>query len=131
MNIPVFSGEEGSVLEAAIYAKKVFEKYGYNLEVNLEKFYKSCIKYLINDDDLKIKMDHFKLCLDEYGDKDLIKWFDDNFINNSNFNGYDNYEKYPLAIGYKENGSLVLDTSKFSITDVFGAAVLYRNILGY
>ncbi|WDC83277.1 hypothetical protein PL321_10860 [Caloramator sp. mosi_1] len=94
-------------------------------------FYKQCIKYLYADEFLPNKIEELYSCIKKYGDIKIIKWFEENYIFNKNFSGYSNYMNDPLKVGYINEKSLVIDTSKFNVFNVFEASKLYRNILGY
>lgn len=130
-NAPYFAGEEGAVLIAALKAKELFFAGDNNFEVNVNNFFKACTKYLFNDENLEEKKTILYECILRYGDESLIKWYEDNYLNNKYFVGYENYFNRPLVPMFMENGGLIIDASKFCVTNVYEAAKLYRNIVGY
>lgn len=60
-----------------------------------------------------------------------MSWFEKEFVENERFQGYDNPELYPFKPQYGNGGGLALDASEFGVSDVYGAAKLYRKIVGY
>lgn len=130
-NAPSFAGEESSVLITSILAKNKFCPYSSEFDVDRKKFYKACTKYLYKGDLFEQRKNELYNCIINFGDKSIINWYEDNFFYNKNFCGYNDPGLNPLIPKYKANGGLIIDASKFGVSDIFGAAKLYRNIVGY
>ena len=128
---PYFAGEEGSVVIAATMAKRIFFPGREDLDIDRKSFYETCIKYIFDDDHFEVKKQELYNCIVKYGDRSLIRWYEDKYFNNESFKGFKNSQDRPLTPAYRENGGLVIDSSRFGVADVFGAAQLHRNIVGY
>lgn len=129
--MPSFVTEETAVLISFIIAKSLYLKEYKNFDVDMHQYYKVCAKHLFNDNNLEKKKKYLYQSIKEYGNNEIIKWYEKNYINNKDFKGYTNYEKEPLIPSYRPNGGLVIDCSKFNVSNVFEASTLYRNIVGY
>ncbi|MCW6062210.1 glycosyltransferase [Clostridium sporogenes] len=128
--VPYFTGEESAVVFAFNMAKKFFLKEEeYNID--RKRLYEVCARYLFKNDKFNDNKIELYNCIKGYGNRNLIEWYTKNYFDNKEFVGYQDYQSNPLNVGYMKNGGLVLNASKFHVTDVFGAAKLYRNILGY
>lgn len=97
---------------------------------NMKNYFESCAKYLYRDEGLKEKKEDMCQCIINYGDTEIIKWFEKEYMNNNQFIGYPHPDEYKVDSGYKNNG-LILDCGKFNCYNIFDAAQLYRKILGY
>ena len=128
---PNFATEETAVLRSFIIAKSLYLKDNKNFNVDMNKYYEICSKYLFDDIDLEKKKEYLYHSIKEYGDDEIKKWYEKNYVNNKDFNGYINNSQQPLIPSYRPNGGLVIDCSKFNVCDVFSAANLYKNIVGY
>ena len=128
-NAPYFTGEESAVLMAAMIANEHFARTDF--EINRENFYKSCTKYLFDDECFEYKKRELYDCIKNYGKMDIVKWYESSIFNNNEFKGYFNYQNSDLPAGYRENGGLVLNADNFNVKNVYEAAKLYRNIVGY
>ncbi|MFC5448777.1 glycosyltransferase [Paenibacillus aestuarii] len=128
---PYFAAEESAVAMCSAIAKQVFNISGNDFDINRRNFYKKCTSHLFADNDLEIKMTELYECIKSYGDPSIIKWYESEFFYNNNFKGYSNNRDNVMVAGFKKNGGLVIDASRFGVRDVFGAAHLYRSIVGY
>ncbi|AND85385.1 glycosyltransferase [Clostridium tyrobutyricum] len=128
---PYFAGEESSVLRTGILAKQIFFNDSKDFNVNMKNFYKACCKYLFNDETFFRKKKELYDCILKFGDKNIIKWYEENYFYNKTFKGYNNYNLQPLTPIFSENRRLIIDASKFNVNNVFEAAKLYRKIVGY
>lgn len=128
VHAPYFAVEESAVVSVASVAQRYF---GDSFEVNRENFYKACTRQLYSGENFIAKRAELYDCLRSYGDTKILSWFEKEFVENERFQGYDNPELYPFKPQYGNGGGLALDASEFGVSDVYGAAKLYRKIVGY
>lgn len=127
--VPTLS-EESAVVIAASTAQEMFWPERSDLAPDMKAFYTTYTKNLFADEQLESRKQELYFCIKNYGDKEILKWFEDEYMNNQ-FAGFENYANKPLTPHMSKNGGLILNALNFGVNDVFGAAQLYRNIVGY
>ncbi|MBI4855601.1 MAG: glycosyltransferase [Acetobacterium woodii] len=127
--VPYFAVEEVGVLTASMMAKEYFSNNDF--EINRENFYKASARYLFEDEYFLKKKKELYHLIKNHGNSKIVKWYENDIVNNNEFKGHYNYQNNDLLVGYRENGGLVLDAAKFNASNVYEAAKLYRNIVGY
>jgi hypothetical protein len=129
--VPYFSGEEGALVIASKLAKKIFFNNKADIDLNMRNFFRSCIKSLFEDECFEFKKEELYDCIKNYRDKSIVSWYEENYYYNKSFTGFKNYQLSPLKPLYNDKGGLIVNSSNFGVTNVFEAAQLYRNIVGY
>jgi hypothetical protein len=102
-----------------------------DIDLNMRNFFRSCIKSLFEDECFEFKKEELYDCIKNYGDKSIVSWYEENYYYNKSFTGFKNYQLSPLKPLYNDKGGLIVNSSNFGVTNVFEAAQLYRNIVGY
>ncbi|MBP1157799.1 MULTISPECIES: glycosyltransferase [unclassified Paenibacillus] len=118
-----------AVAESFITAKN--ELFPNHVELNLDRkrLAQYCAENLNRtDESFNDYLQNIYMSLDD--EPGLKKWFLENYMNRSDF-GKAGKPAFKYKKGFSANGALNLDASEFGITDVYGAAELFRKITGW
>ncbi|PZD97845.1 hypothetical protein DNH61_00875 [Paenibacillus sambharensis] len=127
--IPNVKSVQASVGASFIAAKQALFPDISELELNRKKMIEQTVESLHSDDS------EFQLILSALyeslqDDKKLMEWFEESYLQNPTFKGRVTPRKVEFKEGFRKDGGLYLDASKFDVSNVYGAAQLYRKITG-
>lgn len=118
-----------AVAESLFTIKELLEPYSRNFSLNRKKMIQICAEGLDNADiEFPIYTQRIYESLED--DPVLLEWFVKNYINNFDYSKNKQASK-GYQKGFTATGDLLLDLSDFNISDVYGAAEIYRRVTGW
>ncbi|MFF2018097.1 glycosyltransferase [Paenibacillus sp. NPDC058177] len=118
-----------AVAEAFLTVKELLVPYSQRFNLNRKSMIQICLEELDNsDNEFPVYIKRIYESLED--DEVLMEWFVKNYINNPDFGKIPQIPK-GLQKGFTPTGDLMLDLSDFNITDVYGAAEMYRRVTGW
>ncbi|ADO58845.1 glycosyltransferase [Paenibacillus polymyxa] len=127
--VPDIPNVVAPIAESFLNVKQLLGDFSADYILNRQKMIQICVESLdVTDKDFQKHLQIIYSSLED--DQGLKEWFVKNYIEKS---GFGRSGKTPMKFqkGFTYNGGLTLDLSDFNVTDVYGAANIFRKITGW